>query len=117
MAKSKIQFLQKPSCTTCRKAKLFLEKHGAELELRSLDDERLSETELQQLIGERDYREFLSTRNKLYRERKMGEHPPSRAEAIRLMAGHPNLIRRPVVVRGKRIVLGYDEVAYRELLK
>jgi len=117
MPKTKILFLQKPSCTTCRKAKLFLEKHGVLLELRSLDDERLSEAELEQLIGERDYREFLSTRNELYRERKMGEHPPGRAEAIRLMAGHPNLIRRPVVVRGKKIVLGYDEVAYRELLK
>jgi Spx/MgsR family transcriptional regulator len=117
MPKTKIQFLQKPSCTTCRKAKLFLEKHGALLELRSLDEERLSEAELERLIGERDYREFLSTRNELYRARKMGEHPPSGAEAIRLMAAHPNLIRRPVVVRGKRIVLGYDEAAYRELLK
>jgi len=111
------RFLQKPSCTTCRKAKLFLEKHGVSLELRNLDEERLSEAELEQLIGGRDYRMFLSTRNELYRARKMGEHPPSRAEAIRLMAAHPNLIRRPVVVRGKSIVLGYDEAAYRELLK
>jgi Spx/MgsR family transcriptional regulator len=117
MPKTKIQFLQKPSCTTCRKAKSFLEKRGALLELRSLDEERLSEAELEQLIGERDYRTFLSTRNELYRERKMKEHPPSRAEAIRLMAAHPNLIRRPVVVRGKTIVFGYDEAGYRELLK
>src|SRR5271168_179309 len=107
------RFLQKPSCTTCRKAKLFLEKHGAMLELRSLDDQRLSEAEL----GERDYVAFLSTGNGLYRSNKMKEHPPSRREAIRLMAEHPNLIRRPVVVCGKTIVLGYDEAAYRELLK
>jgi Spx/MgsR family transcriptional regulator len=117
MPNVKIKFLQKPSCTTCRKAKLFLEKRGATLELRSLDDQRLSEDELQQLIGERDYVAFLNTRNELYRSRKMKEHPPSRREAIRLMAEHPNLIRRPVVVSGKTIVLGYDQAAYRDLLK
>jgi Spx/MgsR family transcriptional regulator len=117
MSKGKIRFLQKPSCTTCRKAKAFLEKLGAELELRSLDEERLSEAEIEELIGDGDYVSFLSTRNELYRARKMREHPPSRREAVRLMAGHPNLIRRPVVVRGKRVVLGYDEEAYRGLVK
>jgi Spx/MgsR family transcriptional regulator len=117
MAKTKIRFLQKPSCTTCRKAKAFLEKRGASLELRSLDEERLSESEIEMLIGDRDYTTFLSARNELYRSRKMKEHPPARQEAIRLMVTHPNLIRRPVVISGKRVILGYDEDAYRDLLK
>jgi arsenate reductase-like glutaredoxin family protein len=47
----------------------------------------------------------------------MKDHPPTRAEAIQLMSEEPNLIRRPVVMRGKRIVLGYDEDAYKELVK
>ncbi len=79
------------------------------MELRDLNKERLTVAELDQLIGERDYREFLNPRNELYRERNMKEHPPSRAEAVKLMAAEPNLIRRPVVIRGKQIVLGYDE--------
>jgi arsenate reductase len=90
---------------------------GAELESRDLDKERLSEAELDELIGDRDYREFLNTRNELYRTRRMKEHPPSRAEAIKLMAKEPNLIRRPVVLRGSTVVLGFDEEAYRKLLK
>jgi len=90
---------------------------GAELQSRDLDKERLSETELDELMVDRDYREFLNTRNELYRTRRMKEHPPSRAEAIKLMAKEPNLIRRPVVLRGSRIVLGFDEEAYRKLLK
>jgi Spx/MgsR family transcriptional regulator len=113
----RIKFLQKPTCTTCRKAKAYLEKLGADLELRSLDAERLSEAELKKLIGDRDYKTFLNTRNELYRNRKMKDHPPSRAEAIKLMAKEPNLIRRPVVIRGSQIVLGYDEEAYKKLLK
>ena len=117
MAKTKIQFLQKPACTTCRKAKEHLEKLGAELELRSLDAEPLSEAELDKLIGARDYKKFLNPRNELYRTKNMGEKPPTRAEAIKLMAKTPNLIRRPVVIRGEQIVLGFDEEAYKKLLK
>ena len=90
---------------------------GAELELRDLDKERLTEAELDELIGELDHKEFLNTRNELYRTRNMKEHPPSRAEAIKLMAKEPNLIRRPVVLRGSQMVLGFDEEAYRKLLK
>jgi len=88
-----------------------------ELESRDLDKQRLTEGELEELIGDRDYKEFLNTRNELYRTRNMKEHPPSRAEAIKLMAKEPNLIRRPVVLRGSQMVLGFDEEAYRKLLK
>jgi arsenate reductase-like glutaredoxin family protein len=90
---------------------------GAELESRDLDKERLTEAELEELIGDRDYKEFLNSRNELYRTRNMKEHPPSRAEAIRLLAREPNLIRRPVVLWGSQMVLGLDEEAYRKLLK
>jgi Spx/MgsR family transcriptional regulator len=117
MAKTKIQFLQKPTCTTCRKAKEYLEKLGAELELRSLDAEPLSEAELDKLIGTRDYKPFLNPRNELYRTKNMGLKPPTRAEAIKLMAKTPNLIRRPVVIRGEQIVLGFNEEAFRKLMK
>ena len=117
MPRKKMQFLQKPSCTSCRKSKAYLESRGVELQLRDLDTERLSVDELESLIGSRDYRLFLNTRNEMYRTGKMKENPPSRKEAIKLMAAHPNLIRRPVVISGKRLALGYDEKAYEELLQ
>ena len=89
---------------------------GAELESRDLDKQRLTEAELEELIGNRDYKEFLNARNELYRTRNMKDHPPSRAEAIQLMAKEPNLIRRPVAMRGTQMVLGFDERAYRKLV-
>jgi len=46
----------------------------------------------------------------------MKEHPPSRAETIKLMAKEPNLIRRPLLLRGTQIIFGFDEEAYRQLL-
>ena len=103
------QFLHKPTCSTCRKARTFMEKRGFQLYFRDLARERLSAAELEKLIGRRDYTEFLNTRNELYRDKNMKENPPSRTEAIRLMAREPNLIRRPVVVAGGRVVIGFDE--------
>lgn len=88
-----------------------------ELESRSLDGEPLSEAELDKLIGARDYIEFLNTRNEMYREKNMKENPPTRAKAINLMAKNPNLIRRPIVIRGDEIALGFDEAIYEKLLK
>jgi arsenate reductase-like glutaredoxin family protein len=58
----------------------------------------LTVAQIEALIGDRDYKEFLNTRNELYRERGMKDSPPSRAEAVRLMSAHPNLIRRPLLV-------------------
>ena len=60
------------------------------------------------MIGTRDYREFLNSRNELYRERGMKQSPPSRAEALELMSQHPNLIKRPILVDGARLVLGSE---------
>ena len=63
---------------------------------------------MDQLIGGRDYKAFLNSRNELYRERNMKIAPPTRAEALELMSRNPNLIRRPILVDGARIVLGKD---------
>ena len=90
---------------------------GAEMESRDLDKTPLSATELEALIGDRDHKLFLNTRNELYRERKMGEKPPLRSEAIALMAKNPNLIKRPILICEGMMELGFDEKAYRRLVK
>jgi arsenate reductase len=105
----KVTFLHKPNCSTCRKARTFMERRGFQLYFRDLAKEKLSVAELEKLIGSRDHKEFLNTRNELYREEEMKDNPPSRKEAIRRMAQEPNLIRRPVILAGGRIVLGFDE--------
>ena len=105
----KAQFLHKPNCTTCRKAKKFMEDRGFQLYFRDLGKERLSPSEIEDLIGNHDYRDFLNSRNELYRKAKMKVAPPPRKEAIRMMAEEPNLIRRPVILAGGHVVLGFDE--------
>ena len=70
--------------------------------------------ELDKLIGKRDYRDFLNPRNELYRERGMRENPPSRQVALALMAANPNLIKRPILVKGRSVLLGFEEKEWRK---
>lgn len=86
-------------------------KKGVRLIERDLGRQPLSEEELKDLFGDRDPRDFLNPKNALYRAMKMKDRPPSPAATIRLMAKEPNLIRRPLAVRGRDIVRGYDEEA------
>ena len=80
----------------------------AELEERDLGKQPMTEEELDRLIGDRNYLEFLNPKNELYRARKMKDKPPTRAQAIALMAKEPNLIRRPIVRRGNQWAFGFD---------
>lgn len=75
----------------------------------------LSPAEIDRLIGSRDYKDFLNTRNELYKARNMKDHPPSRAEAIKLMSEHPNLIRRPILLSGGKMAVGFDEKKFSEV--
>lgn len=91
-------------------------ERGAELDLIDLN-KGLTVEDLDSLIGRRDYRLFLNTRNELFRERGMKENPPARDEALRLMAANPNLIKRPIVIKNKKMALGFDEACLQEILK
>ena len=90
---------------------------GVELDERNLGKDPLTADELDALIGRRNYLEFLNPRNELYRELKMKENPPSRAQALKWMSKEPNLIRRPIVVRGREMILGFDEEGLEKLAR
>lgn len=92
-------------------------ENGVELDEHDLGKNRLTAEQLDALIGSRNYLEFLNPRNELYRQRNMKQHSPTREDALRLMAAEPNLIRRPIVIRGGQMVLGYDEEGLSKIAK
>ena len=75
-----------------------------------------SEKELREIIGDYAIEKFLNTRTPLYRERNMKQKPPSKEEAIKLMLRDPNLLKRPVIIKGKKKVTGFNEAKVKELL-
>jgi len=103
------EFLQVATCSTCRKARSFLRKRGFKLNIRDLRKNKLSAAELEKLIGPSDHEDFLNPRSKTFRKLGMDEKPPSRRKAITCMARDPGLIRRPIVLAGGRVVVGFDQ--------
>lgn len=75
-----------------------------------------TETELRALIGDSPIASFLNTRTPLYREKNLKQKPPSKDEAIKLMLKDPNLLKRPVIVKGKKKLTGFNEAEIKELL-
>jgi Spx/MgsR family transcriptional regulator len=112
-----VRFIWKKTCSTCRKARCFLLEEQVEFqEDRELNASPMSVAELDALIGPRDHTQFLNFRNELYRERGMKAKPPERAEALKLMSEHVNLIRRPLLIVGPKILFGFDEKQWKESL-
>jgi arsenate reductase-like glutaredoxin family protein len=56
--------------------------------------------------------DFVSLRSPVFKERPL---PKSKQEAIALMIENPNLIRRPIIVKGSRVIFGFDKDAYGKL--
>jgi Spx/MgsR family transcriptional regulator len=89
---------------------------GVQLQERDLGKEPLSETEIHTLIGNADVTEFLNTRSASYRAQGFKEQSPTKAQAVKLMARDPNLIKRPITVKGHTKVLGFDQAKLRALV-
>ena len=68
-----------------------------------------SEKELREIIGDEPIENFLNTRTPLYREKTMKQKPPSKDEAIKLMLKDANLLKRPVFIKGRKKLTGFNE--------
>lgn len=75
-----------------------------------------TEKELREIIGSDPIGPFLSTRTPLYKEKNMKQKPPTKDEAIKLMLKDPNLLKRPVFIKGKKKLTGFNEAEVKELL-
>jgi arsenate reductase (glutaredoxin) len=93
-----------------------LQTKKVDFEEREYGKNPFSEKELRELIGNDPIEPFLNTRTPLYRERNMKQKPPSKDEAIKLMLKDPNLLKRPVIIKGKKKLTGFNEAEIKELL-
>jgi arsenate reductase len=106
---AKLTFYTKPSCTTCRNARSFLEGAGVDLDAIDINLHPPSRAFLEEHVDEERFLDFVSTRSPVFKTRPF---PSSKQEAIELMLEQPNLIKRPVLVKGREVIFGFDKHAY-----
>ena len=67
---------------------------------------------LEQHIDRDRFLDFVSTRSPVFKDRPL---PRSKKEAIDLMMENPNLIKRPIFVKGSTVIFGFDKPRYEKL--
>ncbi|NSL51460.1 transcriptional regulator SpxA [Calidifontibacillus erzurumensis] len=107
-----------PSCTSCRKAKAWLEEHGIPYKERNIFSEPLTIEEAKQILRmtENGTDEIISTRSKIFQELNVDLETMPLQDLFKLISENPGLLRRPIIIDEKRLQVGYNEDEIRRFL-
>jgi arsenate reductase len=114
----KIKVFQKPTCSKCRTTLGILRNRGVDFDSVNYYETPISAEELRSLVAKLGIspRDLLRKGEQVYRDLKLGQRDLSDDELIQLMIENPDLIQRPIVVRGDKAVLGRPPENVEELL-
>lgn len=112
--------LEYPPCSTCRKAKAWLDSHGVSYETRHIKDDNPSYEELKQWYRSSGLplKKFFNTSGLKYKELGLKDKLPamSEEEQLRLLATDGMLVKRPLVITEAKILTGFREKEWETLL-
>jgi arsenate reductase len=108
MAKSPVKIYHNPRCGKSRQTLALIREAGIEPQVVEYLETPPTAAELDKLLKllGMEPQQLMRTGEAVYKELGLAQQKLSRTEAIRILAEHPILIERPIVVRGKRAVLG-----------
>ncbi len=113
-------FLCYDRCSTCQKAKKWLEENSVEVAQRSITEQRPTVAELQAWIklSGLPIGKFFNTSGMLYREQKVSQKVKTlpEAELLKILASNGMMVKRPLVVGNDFVLLGFREEQWRQVL-
>ncbi|MDN6294937.1 MAG: transcriptional regulator SpxA [Alkalibacterium sp.] len=107
-----------PSCTSCRKAKAWLEEYGISYTEKNMAHNPLKINEIKAImrLTEDGTEDIISTRSKAFKELNVDIDELSLKELFVLIQENPTLIRRPIILDEKRLQIGYNEDEIRQFV-
>ncbi len=115
-----ILFVQYPKCSTCRKAKKWLDEHDIEYKSRHIIEENPTAEEIETWwnLSDLPLKRFFNTSGMKYRELKLKDKLPdmSEKEQFELLATDGMLVKRPIVVGDDFVLVGFKEKEWEENL-
>lgn len=107
-----------PSCTSCRKAKLWLEENNIEYVERNILAKAPTLEEIKEILRmtEDGTDEIISTRSKTFQQLNVDLDNIKLQDLYELIQAHPGLLRRPIIMDEKRLQVGYNEDEIRRFL-
>lgn len=121
MASTPVLFIEYPKCSTCKKAKKWLDEHGVSYTDRHIVEDNPTAEELAawQAASGLPVRRFFNTSGKLYRElgvKARLDAGMTDTEAFDLLATEGMLVKRPLVVGEGFVLVGFREAAWEDAL-
>ncbi|MCY7906274.1 transcriptional regulator MgsR [Bacillus inaquosorum] len=103
-------FYSYPSCTSCRKTKHWLKAHQIEFNERHLFRETPTVEELKYILSltTEGIDEILATRSQTFKNLNLNIEEMTVNEVLELLIEKPKLLRRPILVDNKKLVIGYN---------
>ncbi|MFO8068736.1 MAG: transcriptional regulator Spx [Alkalibacterium sp.] len=100
-----------PSCTSCRKAKTWLEEQALPFNEKNIFHEPLTKYEIKQILSltEEGTSELISYRSQAFQSLTVDIEDLSMNELLELFTSQPSLIRRPIILDDRRLQIGYNE--------
>lgn len=107
-----------PSCTSCRKAKAWLEANDIAYKERNIFSEPLAIDEIKEILRmtEDGTDEIISTRSKTFQKLDVNLETMPLQDLFELIRDNPGLLRRPIILDEKRLQVGYNEDEIRRFL-
>ncbi|WP_019321241.1 transcriptional regulator Spx [Streptococcus mutans] len=107
-----------PSCTSCRKARTWLNRHDVVFQEHNIMTSPLSRDELLKILSytENGTEDIISTRSKVFQKLDIDVDELSVSELINLISKNPSLLRRPIIMDNKRMQIGFNEDEIRAFL-
>ena len=114
-------FVCYPKCTTCQKAKAWLEARGLPAEVRDIKTQNPTEAELRRwhALSGLPLKRFFNTSGLQYKALALKDKLPgmSEEEMLRLLAADGMLVKRPLLVGGDLVLVGFKEAEWERALK
>lgn len=113
-------FIQYPKCSTCKKAKAWLDSHKVDYVDRHIKEDNPSYKELKDWYERsgQELKRFFNTSGQLYKSMQLKDKLPSMTdeEKLELLASDGMLIKRPLIVADDFILVGFKEKEWEERL-
>ena len=117
----KCLFIEYPKCSTCKNAKKWLIQNNIEFEDRNIVENIPTKEELEKWIkqSKKEIKRFFNTSGLKYKELNLKEKLPNMTdkEKIELLSSDGMLIKRPLLITDKEILVGFKEKEWEEILK
>lgn len=113
--------IEYPKCSTCRKAKVWLAEHHIEYVDRHIVEDHPSYDELQEWYQKSGVplKKFFNTSGLVYKEMHLKDKLPamSEEEQLKILAANGMLIKRPLLIDGEMVLIGFKESDWAEKIK